>query len=141
MTFLVERLADLRKHLDHLRDIRPRVRDATQLATDLTLHNDVLHSLLVVCQTVIDVAGELAGRRGISFQDYTTAIRALRQVPGVSPELVRTLEPLAGFRNVLIHEYVQLDYARVIAALDELGPLEDFLRTAAAIEGAAPSGT
>lgn len=54
MTFLVEHLADLRKHLDHLHAIRPRVIDARQLQEDLS-------------------------------------------------------------RNVLIHEYVRLDYERVIA--------------------------
>ncbi len=69
MTFLVERLADLRRHIDHLKEIRPRVHDAALLETDLSLHNDVLFSLLVVCQAVIDIAGELAGRQGIRFQD------------------------------------------------------------------------
>ena len=56
---------------------------AAQLETDLSLHNDVLFSLLVVCQSVIDIAGEVAGRKGIRFQDYTGAIRALRQVEGI----------------------------------------------------------
>jgi hypothetical protein len=56
VTFLVERLADLRRHLEHLRAIRPRVSRAVQLETDLSLHNDVLFSLLVVCQAVIDLA-------------------------------------------------------------------------------------
>jgi uncharacterized protein YutE (UPF0331/DUF86 family) len=134
MTYLVERLADLRRHLDHLRAIRPRVTDAAQLETDLSLHNDVLFSLLVVCQSVIDIAGELAGRRAIRFQDYTGAIRALRQVEGIPPDLIEDLLLLPGFRNVVIHEYVDLDYTRVIEALDHLDPLERFLRAAAALE-------
>ena len=57
VTFLVERLADLRQHLRHLREIAPRVPDAEALRRDLSLHNDVLFSLLVVCQAVIDIAG------------------------------------------------------------------------------------
>ncbi len=64
MTFLVERLAELRRHLDHLRMLRPRVRGAESLDRDLSLHNDVLFSLFTVCQLVIDIAGELAARRG-----------------------------------------------------------------------------
>jgi uncharacterized protein YutE (UPF0331/DUF86 family) len=134
VTFLVERLADLRRHLDHLRTIRPRVTDAARLESDLSLHNDVLFSLLVVCQSVIDVAGELAGRRGIRFQDYAGAIRALRQIEGFAPDLVEDLLDLPGFRNVVIHEYVDLDYTRVIEALDRLDPLDRFLRAVAAIE-------
>ena len=135
MTFLVERLADLRLHLEHLREIRPRVRDADALRSDLSLHNDVLFSLLVVCQAVIDVAGELAGRRGIRFQDYTEAVRALTTVGGMPPELVRELEGLPGFRNVLVHEYVALDYGLVLEALGRLDAVERFARIVAGLEG------
>ena len=77
MTYLVERLAELRRHLDHLREIRPRVTGREVLERDLSLHNDVLFSLLTVCQLVIDVAGDLAARRGDRFEDYTGAVRSL----------------------------------------------------------------
>ncbi|MGH7699080.1 MAG: HepT-like ribonuclease domain-containing protein [Gemmatimonadales bacterium] len=134
MTFLVERLADLREHLLHLRDIRPRVGDAEALRRDLSLRNDILFSLLVVCQTVIDIAGELAGRRGIRFQDYTEAVRALTRIDDMPLPLVEQLERLPGFRNVLIHEYVALDYDRVIEALAELEAVEQFVGIVAQLE-------
>ena len=41
--------------------------------------------------------------------------------------MVVPLERLPGFRNVIIHEYVALDMDRVVAALDELEPVERFL--------------
>ncbi len=44
MSFLVERLADLKRHVDHLRGLKPRVRSPAQLERDLSLHNDVLFS-------------------------------------------------------------------------------------------------
>ena len=78
MTFLVERLSQLRLHLKHLRDLAPRVRDAESLRADLSLHNDVLFSLLVVCQAVLGIAGELAGRRGIRFEDYRSSCASWR---------------------------------------------------------------
>jgi uncharacterized protein YutE (UPF0331/DUF86 family) len=134
LTFLVERLADLRRHLDHLRAIRPRVTSAAQLDTDLTLHNDVMFSLLVVSQAVIDIAGELAARAGVRFQDYTEAVRALRRLPQFPAELVEALTDLPGFRNVVIHEYVTLDYARVLEALDSLEPIEEFARVVVRLE-------
>lgn len=134
MTFLVERLADLRQHLQHLRDVAPRVSDAATLRRDLSLHNDVLFSLLVVCQAVIDIAGELAGRRGIRFQDYTEAVRALGDIAEMPGELVDRLATLPGFRNVLIHEYVALDYGRVLEALRQLDTIERFVQIVAALE-------
>ena len=48
MTFLVERLAELRRHVDHLRAISGRAPDRLSLDRDLSLHNDVLFSLLMV---------------------------------------------------------------------------------------------
>jgi len=80
----------------------------------------VLFSLLTVYQLVIDIAGELAATRSERFSDYTEAIRSLSGDERFSDELVRSLERLPGFRNVVIHEYVALDLDRVIEALDEL---------------------
>lgn len=155
MTFLVERLADLRQHLRHLREIAPRVPNAEALRRDLSLHNDVLFSLVVVCQAVIDIAGELAGRRAIRFQDYTEAVRALKRIEEMPPDLVEELESLPGFRNVLIHEgrsnswrreveagqqelerpeYVALDYDRVLEALTKLDAIERFAGIVARLE-------
>ncbi len=74
MTWLVERLAELRRHLEHLGELRSRVAGRESLERDISLHNDVLFSLLTVCQLVIDIAGELSARRGDRFEDYTEAI-------------------------------------------------------------------
>lgn len=126
MTFLVERLAELRMHVAHLREIRSRIIDATALERDLSLHNDVLFSLLTVCQLVIDIAGELSARRGDRFEDYTQAVRNLARDDRFPEDLVRALEPLPGFRNVLVHDYVGLDLERVVEAVHELEPVERF---------------
>ena len=125
--YLVERLAELRRHVDHLRALRPRVTGRDDLERDLSLHNDVLFSLLTVCQLVIDVAGDLSAERGERFEDYTQAVRNLSRDQRFPADLVRELERLPGFRNVLVHEYVALDYDRVIEALDRLAPVEQFL--------------
>ena len=134
MTFLVERLVELRRHLDHLRALRPRVSGPPVLEQDLSLHNDVLFSLLSVCQLVIDIAGELSARRGDRFEDYTQAVRNLVRDPRFPAELVGDLERLPGFRNVLIHEYVGLDMAKVVEALDRLDPVDRFLEIVRRLE-------
>jgi len=127
MTYLVERLAELRRHLDHLDALAPRVPDRFVLERDLSLHNDVLFSLLMAAQLVIDIAGELSAVRGDRFEDYTEAVRNLARDARFPPELVRELERVPGFRNVVIHEYVALDLDRVAEALRRLAPLRQFL--------------
>jgi uncharacterized protein YutE (UPF0331/DUF86 family) len=136
MSPAVERLIELRRHLEHLQSLRPRIAGADSLRGDLSLSNDVLHSLLVVCQTVIDLAAELSARRGLRFEDYTQAIRNLSQMPEFSPDLVHHLARLPGFRNVLVHDYVALDLDRVIEAL-ELAPIATFADLVRQLEGGA----
>ena len=128
MTFLVERLAELRRHLDHLRALEPRVTGREAIEADLSLHNDVLFSLFTVCQLVIDLAGELSARRGDRFEDYTEAVRNLGRDKRFPSELVQQLQLLPGFRNVIVHEYVGLDMDRVVTALRNLEPVERFAR-------------
>ncbi|HEX8697170.1 MAG TPA: HepT-like ribonuclease domain-containing protein [Longimicrobium sp.] len=134
MTYLVERLLELRKHLDHLHKLRPRVRSAANLERDLSLHNDVLFSLIRLAQLVIDIAGELGSRKGLRYDDYTEAVRNLHAYPEFPDSLVERLTPIPGFRNVLLHEYVNFDLDRAVAALRNLQPVEDFLQIVAEIE-------
>lgn len=134
MTFLTERLADLRKYVDHLEELRPRVIGPESLRGNLSLHNDVLFSLLSVAQLVIDISGELSARRKLAFADYTEAVRNLADRDEFSEELVAELARLPGFRNVLLHEYVDLDYSLAVEALRNLEPVRNFARIVAAID-------
>ena len=93
MTYLVERLVELRKHVDHLRSLGPRVTGRDALESDLSLHNDVMFSLLMMAQLVVDLAGELSARRGGRFEDYVEAVRNLAkdsQIPEGAHQRART---------------------------------------------------
>lgn len=83
------------------------------LARDLSLHNDVLFSLLTVCQLVIDVAGERSARRGERFQDYTEAVRNLAREERFRPPL-DDLQPIEQFAEIVLRlETARLGGARV----------------------------
>jgi uncharacterized protein YutE (UPF0331/DUF86 family) len=88
----------------------------------------------MVAQIVIDIAGELSARRGDRFEDYTEAVRNLARDPRFPLDVVRELERVPGFRNILIHEYVALDLDRVVEALDRLDPIETFMGIVARLE-------
>jgi hypothetical protein len=47
--------------------LRGKLSGAAALESDLSLHNDVLFSLLTVCQLVIGIAADLSSRRGERF--------------------------------------------------------------------------
>jgi uncharacterized protein YutE (UPF0331/DUF86 family) len=122
------RLEALGRHLEHLRELRPRITGSDSLRGDLSFHNNVLFSLLVVCQLVLDLAGELSARRGVPFEDYTEALHNLASFPEFPEDLVRELIPLSGIRNMLIFESLSRDLGRIVDALDQLQSVEDFAR-------------
>jgi uncharacterized protein YutE (UPF0331/DUF86 family) len=57
--------------------------------------------------------GTLVDTLGTAFSSFPT-------------EVVRKLERLPGFRNVLVHDYVTLEMKKVVEALDDLEPIETF---------------
>jgi len=91
----------------------------------------------MMAQLVIDLAGEISARRGGRFEDYVEAVRNLSKDPRFPKELVNELERLPGLRNVVIHDYVTLDMDRVIEALRNLEPVEQFVEIVRQIEAAA----
>ena len=80
------------------------------------------------------MSGELSTRQGHSFSDYTGAVRNLKQQSAFPSEVVDDLSRLPGFRDVLLHDYVELDYQIVMKALNELEPVETFLRLVAELD-------
>ncbi len=133
---IIDRLAELRQNLDHLYQLRSRVMGPEVLRDNRSLRNDVLHSLQIVCQVVIDIASELSARHRLRFQDYSDAVRNLVAIPGFPATIARDLEKLPGFRNVVIHQYVTLDYLQVLEALHRLGAVEEFAEAVRRIEAA-----
>jgi uncharacterized protein YutE (UPF0331/DUF86 family) len=124
MSYLAERLADLRRHLDHLAAIRDRVGGPEALRRDLSLANDVHYSLLIAIQRVIDVAAELSTRRGLRFEDFQETIRNLAIHEEFPDALIRRLEPLPELRHSLI--YGTPEPERVVELLGRLDGVERF---------------
>jgi hypothetical protein len=135
MSRVVDCLADLRRHLDHLRELRPRVTGEESLRLDLSLENNVLFSLITICQRVIGIAGELSARRGLRFEDYGKAIGNLSAYPECSAPMIKHLKELPELRSELIYNYLDRDYDRILGALNYLDPFEEFIYAVWTIEG------
>jgi uncharacterized protein YutE (UPF0331/DUF86 family) len=67
---------------------------------------------------VLDIATHLAASAGRDTPDYATAIEELGRLGILADELAQKLRPLAGFRNALVHGYLNLDLHRVHAVLN-----------------------
>ena len=52
--------------------------------------------------------------------DAYGAIEALREAEVLSVDLAHRLAPDAGFRNILVHEYLEIDWTEVLKKLQRL---------------------
>lgn len=79
---------------------------------------------------MIQLARDIAVRKGQTVKSNAEAVRNLALVPELPPSLVRELAELPKLRNMLIYRLLDLDFNRVIAALDHLQPVEEFEQAA-----------
>lgn len=113
-----ERLA----RLEPLRG-RPRTDfDADPYLRDITERN-----LEIAAQCVIDICHRIISIEGARKPaDYHGAILEMGDLNVLPVDFARELAPLAGFRNVLVHEYVGIDWEEVHSNLQRLEDLRRF---------------
>ena len=64
---------------------------------------------------------------GCSKRDAYGAIEMLGKVGVLPREFVQSLAPIAGFRSILVHEYLEIDWNEVLRHLRRLGDLYNFM--------------
>ncbi|AKB26869.1 hypothetical protein MSSIT_0150 [Methanosarcina siciliae T4/M] len=124
--------------LAHLRELDESQKDweryqaisLKDLKRDRDKRNMVLHAMLVSIQAAIDVAAGLIVKEGLGKPTtYREAFEILGQAGLIPEELAEELSDLAGFRNVLVHIYWQLDLDQVYGVLqNDLKTLKSFLQ-------------
>lgn len=119
---LAERAAAVVRHLDRVTDHLPADPDALvplSSATDTV----VLH-LWQAVQVVIDLAVSSSVRLGLgSPPTYGDAFRRLADAGVLAPDLAGRLMRAAGFRNLVVHAYADLDLRRLHAVASD-GPAD-----------------
>ena len=88
----------------------------------------VTHGLHIAAEALFDAGGHILA---CEFQE---AVDEYREIPPrllahgvISLETAKRLESLAGFRNVLVHEYADIDLRRLHTGLRRLDDLEAFV--------------
>jgi uncharacterized protein YutE (UPF0331/DUF86 family) len=117
------RLLRLEEVISELERLRSQGREA--LRGGLSLMWAVERGLQLGAELIFDIGGHiLSAQYGISTEEYRNVVPRLIQQGVVSPDLQDRFEGMAGFRNVLVHDYVRLDPEMVLDVL-ERAP-EDF---------------
>jgi len=102
------------------------------LETDPEERWTVERGLQLCAQNVLDIATHVAASEGRDVPDYASAISELGRLGVLPLGFAREFSSVAGFRNVLVHGYLEVDLGRLHQVLNER--LDDFERFASAVE-------
>jgi uncharacterized protein YutE (UPF0331/DUF86 family) len=108
-----------------LQPLKDRAR--SDFDADPYLRDIVERNLEVAAQCCIDISHRIISLEGAQKPvDYYDAILRMGQLGVLPAGFARDLAPLAGFRNILVHEYLAIDWDEVYRALHSLEDLERF---------------
>ena len=87
----------------------------------------VERGLQVCAQNALDIATHIAASHGRDIQDYASAIDELGRLGLLPRDFAEQFRSVAGFRNVLVHGYLDVDLELLHRMLNErLGDFETF---------------
>jgi uncharacterized protein YutE (UPF0331/DUF86 family) len=106
------RLDELSERLARLQPLRDKTR--SDFDADPYLRDIVERNLEVAAQSCIDISRRIISLKGARKPvDYYDAILRIGELNVLPADFARHLAPLAGFRNVLVHEYLTIDWDEV----------------------------
>ena len=108
-----------------------RVSESDYLA-DPNTHDLAARYLHLAIEATIDIANHWICDAGLRTPDtYRDSFTSLEEAGEIAPDLAQRLREWAGFRNVLVHDYLTIDHGIAYRAIrDDLGDLDAFRRWA-----------
>jgi len=130
-------LALVRRHLLALDEAlqvlrRHRGRSVDELAEDREELWTVERGLQLCAQNTLDVATHIAASAGRDVPDCASAIDRLAELGVLPRDFAVRFRSVAGFRNVIVHGYLEVDVGLVHRLLNER--LEDFAEFARGVD-------
>ncbi|MGD8752640.1 MAG: DUF86 domain-containing protein [Anaerolineales bacterium] len=119
------RLDELSERLARLKPLRDKSR--SEFHQDAYLRDIVERNLEIAAQCCIDISHRIIALENAKKPtDYYESILLMGELGVLDPNFARNLVPIAGFRNILVHEYVNVDWDLVYDHLQNLEDLEKF---------------
>jgi len=128
--FVVDaRIAKIREYVALLRKIYRQNEEKTLLKDPLVYGNAERYLQLAI-QCVLDISNHIVADLRLNLPaDNRELFEMLAEHKVLSKSLSARLTSMAGFRNILVHEYLEIDRKRVFGALkNDLGDFEKFIR-------------
>ncbi len=123
---ILDLLARLRDTVEKLRPFQAK--SEQEVTSDYMALWGVEHGLQIAAQCVLDICSHVISEASTERpENYRDLILAAGRIGLLPEDFAQRFSGLAGFRNVLIHEYAKVDASEVYRNLHEgLGDLDRF---------------
>ena len=104
-------------------------KEKEDLLQDPYLQDIIERNLEVTAQSVIDIANRIISIEGLKKPlDYYDAIMRLGEAGILPLKFAKKLAPIAGFRNILVHDYLDINWDEVYKNLHQLDDIVHFTK-------------
>jgi len=119
----LERLSTCLKKLDPF-----KAKEKEEILQDPYIQDIIERNPEVSAQAAIDIANRIISIEGLEKpRDYYEVIIRLGEAGILPMQFAQDLAPIAGFRNILVHDYMDIDWDEVYNNLHQLDDLSQFM--------------
>jgi uncharacterized protein YutE (UPF0331/DUF86 family) len=124
---IARHLEQLRIYLDRLIELRQYSREA--LKGDWRIQSMVERNLQLAIEVVISICEQvIASQSLLTPSSSREALSTLADAGLIARDLATALQQAVGFRNIIVHQYITIDYDLIYDALqNDLDDVEAFL--------------
>ena len=112
-----------------LKKLEPfKAKEKEEIIQDPYIQDIIERNLEVSAQAIIDIANRIISIEGLEKpRDYYEAILRIGEAGILPLKFAQTLAPIAGFRNILVHDYMDIDWDEVYNNLHQLHDISQFM--------------
>jgi len=113
-----------------LKKLEPfKSKEKEEILQDPYLQDIIERNLEVSAQSVIDIANRIISIENLEKPlDYYDAIMRLGEASILPSKFAKKLAPIAGFRNILVHDYLDINWDEVFSNLHQLDDISKFMK-------------
>ena len=123
---MLERLSNLERNISELEKFKSK-NEIDEIKKNLQLQWILRYGIFESIQIVIDISCHLVTKYNLGNpKTYGECIEYLKQEKYLNSALAEKLLGMTGLRNILIHEYIEIDVEKLFALLDNLKDFRTF---------------
>lgn len=119
---IIRKLNELNKYLQQLRKYEGV--DKEELENNLDKLWIVERGLQLCIQVILDIGNHVVSEKGVVVEQYSDIFEELIKQGVISENYGNRIRGMAGFRNILVHEYADVDIEILVEVLNN--SLSDF---------------